>query len=98
MRKSGRFNVGFDFPLVDLGMKEAGLKNPFGIAGYCIKSLANQLSPNYDWSKTTKNKLPPEIIPEGDFTHNALEDAVYQQKIHNALVGALKLNYETENE
>jgi hypothetical protein len=88
------FNASFDFPWVDLAMREAELKNPFGIAGYCIKSLANHLSPNYDWRKTAKGNLPAEIVPEGDFTHNALEDAVYQQKIHNALVGKLKQGQE----
>lgn len=90
------FNASFDFPWVDLAMKEAELSNPFGVAGYCIKSLANQLSSNYDWRETTKGRLPAVVVPEGDFTHNALEDAVYQQKIHNALVGVLKLGYETE--
>ena len=91
------FNASFDFPWVDLAMKEAGIfKNPFGVTGYCIQSLANQLSNNYDWAQTSKGKLPVEIIPEGDFTHNALEDAVYQQKIHNALVGILKLEERLE--
>jgi hypothetical protein len=89
------FNASFDFPWVDLAMHEARLKNPFGIAGYCIKSLANQLPGNhYDWRQTAKGRLPAEIVPEGDFTHNALEDAVYQQKIHNALVGKLNMGYE----
>lgn len=83
------FNASFDFPWVDLAMKEADLRNPFGIAGYCIKSMAHSLSSNYDWRQTTKGRLPAEIVPEGDFTHNALEDAQYQQKIHNALVGVL---------
>lgn len=101
MRQKGRavlaaFNASFDFPWVDLAMKEADVENPFGIAGYCIKSAANQLSTSYDWRMTAKGKLPEVIVPEGDFTHNALEDAVYQQKMHNALVGVLKsgLRYE----
>lgn len=84
------FNASFDFPWVDLAMKEAEQKSPFGIAGYCIKSLAHNLSHNYDWRQTAKGRLPAEIVPEGDFTHNALEDALYQQKIHNALVGVLE--------
>jgi hypothetical protein len=89
------FNASFDFPWVDLAMREAELKNPFGVAGYCIKSLANQLSgEQYDWRQTVKGRLPAEVVPEGDFTHNALEDAVYQQKIHSALVGKLNLGYE----
>jgi len=91
------FNASFDFPWVDLAMKEAGIfKNPFGVSGYCIKSLANTLSNNYDWAQTAKGRLPAELVPEGDFTHNALKDAMYQQKIHNALVGTLELGHTLE--
>lgn len=81
------FNASFDFPWIDLEMKRAGITNPYGIAGYCIKSLAQVISPNYDWKQTGKNHLPPEVVPEGDFTHNALEDAIWQQKLHFALLG-----------
>ena len=92
------FNASFDFPWVDLAMKEAGiLKNPFGVTGYCIQSLANQLSGDYDWRKTSKDNWPAELVPEGDFTHNALEDAIYQQKMHQALVGILKLEHNLRN-
>ena len=83
------FNASFDYPWVDLQMIRAKTGNPFGAAGYCIKSLAHVLSPNYDWSKTNKNNLPRDVVPEGDFTHNALEDAIYQQKMHYSLVGQL---------
>ncbi len=88
------FNASFDHPWVDLGMKEAQLQNPFGVAGFCIKSMANVFSENYSWRETVKGRLPADIVPEGDFTHNALEDAIYQQKIHNALVGKLKQGME----
>lgn len=84
------FNASFDFPWIDLAMKEASIeKNPFGVAGFCIKSLAMALSGAYDWRKTTKGSLPTELVPSGDFTHNALEDAIYQQQIHFALAGKL---------
>jgi DNA polymerase III epsilon subunit-like protein len=83
------FNASFDFPWIDLEMKKAGLRHPFGVAGFCTKSLAMALVPNYDWSATAKHKLPPEYSPEGEFTHNALEDAIWQQKQHFAMVGAL---------
>lgn len=85
------FNASFDFPWVDLAMKEAGVTNPFGIAGFCIKSLAMALPHRYDWRQTAKGKLPAELVPPGDFTHNALEDAAYQQPIHFALAGKLAL-------
>ena len=83
------FNASYDFPLVNLEYARAKLDNPFGIAGYCVKSLAMAFQPDYDWAMTSKNRLPEELIPDGDFTHNALEDAVYQQKLHFAMVGAL---------
>lgn len=83
------FNASYDFPLIDLEFKRAQLDNPFGIAGYCIKSLAMALYPDYNWAATSKSKLPSEIIPEDDFTHHALEDALYQQRLHYAMVGRL---------
>lgn len=83
------FNASYDFPMVNLEYIKAGLDNPFDITGYCIQSLALALSPNYDWKSVSKKRLPPEVAPSGGFTHNALEDAVWQQELHFALVGAL---------
>lgn len=83
------FNASFDYPWVDLEMIRSGITNPFGPAGYCIKSLAQVLLPGYDWSKTSKSHLPSDVIPPGDFTHNALEDATYQQGMHFAMVGKI---------
>jgi hypothetical protein len=84
------FNASFDFPWIDLEMKRAKVPSPYGEAGYCIKSLAAALQlPMYDWGKTSKKQLPEDILPEGDLTHNALEDAIYQQKLHFALIGEL---------
>lgn len=87
------FNAGFDFSFVDLYFIKSGIDNPFGIAPFDLKSLAMTLTGDWDWSLTSKNKLPEMIIPDGDFTHNALEDAQYQQKIHfgmAALLGSRK--------
>lgn len=83
------FNASFDFPLVGREFERAGIDNPFGVAGFCIKSLAMVLAPGYDWSKTAKSRLPSDIVPPGDFTHHALEDAIYQQKLHFALAGKI---------
>jgi hypothetical protein len=85
------FNIGFDFPWIDLEMQRAGKNNPYGISGMDIKSRALGLSSKYNWRDTAKGKLPADITPEGDFTHHALEDAKYQQKIHFALAGKLAL-------
>ena len=83
------FNASYDFPLIDLEYKRAAIENPFGVAGYCVKSLAMALGETYDWRTTGKSKLPQEIIPDGEFTHHALEDAMYQQTLHFAMVGKL---------
>lgn len=83
------FNASFDYPWIDLETTKAEIENPYGIAGYCIKSLAMALNHSYNWRKTSKGNLPSDIVPDGDFTHNALEDSNYQQKIHFALAGLL---------
>lgn len=83
------FNAAFDWAFVDLYFARAGLENPFGIAPFDLKSLALPLTGRWDWSKTSKSKLPEIIIPEGDFTHHALEDAQYQQKLHFGMAGLL---------
>lgn len=85
------FNAAFDFAFVDLYFVKAGLKNPFGIAPFDLKSLALPIvgDGNWDWSQTAKNKLPTVIVPDGDFTHHALEDAQYQQKLHFGMAALL---------
>ena len=84
------FNASFDYPFVDLYYAQANIPSPYGVAGYCIKSLAQALNLDaYNWRKTTKSQLPHDITPHGDFTHHALEDAIWQQKLHFALVGKL---------
>lgn len=87
------FNNSYDFPLIDLEFTRAGMENPFGHAGYCIKSLAMALQLRdyapYSWKQTGKSRLPAEVLPEGDFTHQALDDARYQQHVHYGLVGLL---------
>lgn len=84
------FNAAFDWAFVDLYFIKAGFeKNPFGIAPFDLKSLALPLTGEWDWSKTSKSKLPKIIIPDGDFTHHALEDAQYQQKLHFGMASLL---------
>lgn len=86
------FNAAFDWAHVDLGFTIAGKENPHGIAPFDLKSLALPLS-NWDWKRTSKSKLPAEIIPTGDFTHHALEDAQYQQKLHFGMAALLGNSY-----
>lgn len=83
------FNAGFDFGFIDLYMARVNLENPYGIAPFDLKSATQSLSGNWDWAQTSKGRLPAMLLPEGDFTHNALEDAIYQQKLHFALAGLL---------
>lgn len=85
------FNASYDFPLVNIEFMRGGVESPFGHAGYCVKSLAMALKrPDYSWKQTGKGRLPAAVLPEGDFTHHALDDAVYQQQIHYGLVGVLQ--------
>lgn len=84
------FNAAFDWAHVDLSFVRAGvLDNPFGIAPFDLKSLALPLAGGWDFTTTKKSKLPLEIIPDGDFTHHALEDAQYQQKLHFGMAALL---------
>jgi hypothetical protein len=76
------FNAGYDWAHVDLGFAKSGLENPFGVAPFDIKSLFIAINNEWDWSKTTKSKLPKIIVPPEEFTHNAIEDAQWQQKLH----------------
>lgn len=95
------FNAGYDSGWIDYEMNAAGIKNPFGIAGYCLKSLAMSLQfmnstedagmCTYNWRSTTKTNLPKLLVPPREFTHNALEDAQWQQELHFAMVGFLAL-------
>lgn len=82
------FNAGFDWAHVDLAFTLAGMENSHGTSPFDLKSLALPLA-DWDWDKTKKRLLPPEILPDGDFTHHALEDAQYQQKIHFGLAALL---------
>lgn len=83
------FNAGFDFGFVQLYFLKAGIENPFGAAPFDLKSLALAVRSDWDWSLTSKGRLPAELLPDGDFTHHALEDAVYQQKLHFAFAGMI---------
>lgn len=84
------FNAGFDWAHVDLCFVKAGHdENPFGIAPFDLKSLAMPLTGEWDWDETSKSKLPEIIVPPEDFTHHALEDAQWQQKIHFGMAALL---------
>lgn len=84
------YNAAFDWAHVDLGFLRAGIDdNPFGIAPFDLKSLALALSADYDFRQTKKSALPELIVPGGDFTHHALEDAQYQQQLHFGMAGLL---------
>jgi len=83
------FNAGFDWAHTDLYFARAGLKNPYGVAPFDIKSLMVAYDRTWDWSKSVKSRLPQEIVPDEEFTHHALEDAQYQQKLHFGLAALL---------
>ena len=87
------FNAGFDFGFVQLYFLRAGLENPFGTAPFDLKSLALAINPAWDWSQTSKGRLPAKILPPGDFEHHALKDALYQQQLHFGLAALLNENH-----
>ena len=86
------FNAAFDWSFVDLYFKKNGINNPFGVAPFDIKSQALCLDENCDWKSTKKDKLPEEIIPGEDFSHNALEDAIFQQTLLYGLTALTNKN------
>lgn len=81
------YNASFDFPLVGLEFQRAGIENPFGHAGYCTESLIMAFASEYDWDLCGKKQFGPDVRPDGILSHNALEDAIYQQQLHFALIG-----------
>ncbi len=84
------FNAAFDWGFVDLYFMKANFRvNPFGNAPFDLKSLALTFTEGWDWSQTSKGKLPAIVVPDGDFTHHALKDAQYQQKLHFGMAGIL---------
>ncbi|HEY8886701.1 MAG TPA: 3'-5' exoribonuclease [Candidatus Microsaccharimonas sp.] len=89
-------NAGYDWPFVDLYFTKYGIQNPFGIAGDDLKSLVMPLGGNWDWNDTKKSRMPEAIKPEGDFTHHALEDAQYQQKLHFGAVALFAIKFGDE--
>ncbi len=86
------YPASFDCAWVKGASYEAGIIDdyPFGIGGFCVQSLALAVAGAYDWRQVSKNRLPQEVVPPDEFTHNALDDAKYQQKMHFALVAMLK--------
>lgn len=83
------FNAGFDWGHVDVSFARARLVNPYGVAPFDIKSLMIAYDRTWDWSGSGKDGFPEEIRPNEQFTHHALEDAQYQQKLHFGMAALL---------
>lgn len=79
------FNAGYDHGFIQQYSMKADIPNPFGAAPYDIKSRSLGITGEWDWRLTSKGRLPEIILPEGEFTHNALEDSTYQQPMDFAL-------------
>jgi hypothetical protein len=83
-------NKWFDFAWVDRYFSRAQLVNPFtGVNPLDLQSLSMFLSDNWDWTETEIGRAPRVIVPDRDFTHNALEDAEYQQLLHFGLAALI---------
>ena len=50
----------------------------------------------WSWKATSKTNLPDTVSPDLVFTHNALDDAKYQQLQHFAMVGAFNVGKDPE--
>jgi hypothetical protein len=81
------YNASYDFPWVALEYQRAGIDNPYGHAGYCTESLLMAFEKNYDWDACGKKQFGTDVKPDGVLSHNALEDAIYQQQFHFAIIG-----------
>jgi hypothetical protein len=88
------FNAADDFAWMELyyqmafhqQLVEGQVQKPWALAPFDIKSYALALGDTHDWRLTGKNHLPAFLRPESEFTHNALDDAIFQEKIHCAVV------------
>lgn len=97
MKKYGKYaavlaayNASYDFPWIALEYQRTGIENAYtiaGYAGYCTESLLMAFERQYDWDKCGKKQFGSDVKPEGVLSHNALEDAVYQQQFHFAIIG-----------
>jgi hypothetical protein len=86
------FLIGWDKGFIDYYCEILGLPKAFGPTAYLDqKSLMMGIGGGWDFAMTSKHNLPPILLPEGDFTHNALEDAIYQQELGFALAGLISL-------
>ncbi len=84
------FGPDFDAGFIKQYSAQAGLYDeyPFALLPQDLKTLALPFTDsNWDWDGTIKDKLPKIIVPDGDFTHDPLEDSQYQQKLHFGLAG-----------
>ena len=79
------FAAGWDHGFLDYYMAREDESNPLGFASFDLKSLSMGFDGKWDWSATGKNSLPPQLMPEEAFTHNALDDAKWQQQLHFAM-------------
>ena len=76
--------------------------NPFGVSPADTKSLGLPLPREgqdgvvWSWKVTSKTNLPDTVSPDLVFTHNALDDAKYQQLQHFAMVGAFNVGKDPE--
>lgn len=79
------FAAGWDHGFIDYYLAREDETNPLGFASFDLKSLSIGFGGEWDWSTTGKNSLPPQLVPEETFTHNALDDAKWQQQLHFAM-------------
>lgn len=85
------FDAGFDYPLLAVKFESHNMTPTFQAANYSIRGLAAAIrTASGIWDDDSNRlRLPDDCKPEGNLTHHALQDAMFQQKIHYALIGKL---------
>ncbi len=85
------FDESYDYPLLLSKYKKNNIPPDFQGAHYAVRSLATALRvTNGYWEDDSHRlRLPDDCKAEGELTHNALQDAVFQQKVHYMLLGKI---------
>jgi hypothetical protein len=75
------FNAPFDWMFSHWYFKYFFGADPFGYSALDIEAYYMGMSGRKNWSDTKKSKIPKKFLPEREFSHNALDDALYQAEM-----------------
>ncbi|WP_275629347.1 3'-5' exonuclease [Pseudomonas sp. 273] len=78
------FNASFDWAFVNHYFHWFIGENPFGIAALDIKSMYFGAAAS-TWKSTRSSEIDKVVNPDGEGSHDALNDAVYQAELFNLI-------------